>query len=125
MSEATHVSYGASIYGYEVQVIDGNTIIETYSGGNIPECGTTRLNPHLDATQPQETLLRYAKEHAFELAEEQGVPKNRVGHNTDIDEDLIEEDGYYCRKQARETGAVVTSVNRTDGKTIDVSREPT
>ena len=98
MAKATHIAYGAHIYGYQVLVLDQNETLDEYNGGNIPEDGTARLNPHIESTLPAEKLLKHAKQTALEMAAEHGVPESRVHHDTDIDRTIWEEDGFHARQ---------------------------
>ena len=85
-----HISYGFNARRYEVQVIEGNRIVDSYCGGNC-HWDSTFCVPLGDAdAEPMEEMERMAKNTAEEWAEELGIDMKYVGYDPDIDEALDE-----------------------------------
>ena len=82
------IIYAATSKGYCVQVIDGGQIIYEYVAGNHPKESTAIIDPSSTNAVKLSQLRRWAKQTADQIAEERGIPLNRVEYDPDLEAEL-------------------------------------
>ena len=86
------VIYAATGYGYCVQVIDGGEVVYEYTAGNHQKESQTFVDPcSPNAVKPSQ-LKRWAKQTAGEVANERGIPADRIAFDPDLEAQLKEQD---------------------------------
>lgn len=76
------IIYGASAKGYTVQTIEDGAVIDKYTAGNSPHCSQTYL-PHRKGVGFIQ-VREWAISTANEMADNLGIPRDRVTENSDL-----------------------------------------
>jgi len=84
------VIYAATRYGYAVQVANGGEIVHEYTAGNHRMESQTVTSPRSPNAVKLRQLRRWARQTANEIAQNQGVPADRVEYDTDLEATLKE-----------------------------------
>lgn len=87
-----NVIYAASRYGYCVQVIEGGEVVYECNEGNHPRESHTVINSCSPYAITLGQLRRWARQTANQIAEERGIPSERVEHDADLEAQLKEQD---------------------------------
>lgn len=88
---AKSVAYGASRYGYKVTAYDAeNRPVQEYEAGNSRFDSGAYVEPGKGSSLPLQTLRRYARQTAGDIAAALGVPAERIGEDKDAAPDFSE-----------------------------------
>lgn len=88
---AKSVAYGASRYGYKVTAYDAeNRPVQEYEAGNSRLDSGAYVEPGKGSSLPLQTLRKYARQTAHEIAAELGVRPENVAEDTDEAPDFSE-----------------------------------
>ena len=87
-----NVIYAATGYGYCVQVIDGGEVAYEYTAGNHQGESQTVVNPRSRNAVRLRQLERWAEQTAGEVANERGIPADRIAFDSDLEAQLKEQD---------------------------------
>lgn len=82
------ITYGASPYGYTVQVMRGDKIVDEYTAGNNAHESTGVVALDSPACEEFATLQKWARQTALEIAEERGISLERVFEEADLGAEL-------------------------------------
>lgn len=77
------VSYSVHAVGYEVCISDDGDCVDQYSAGNSRFCSHTYVHPDDDQALSAETLARFARQTAGEMAQSRGIPAESIEDHTD------------------------------------------
>jgi hypothetical protein len=86
------VIYAATRFGYTVQVIDGGQVVYEYSAGNCQKESQTIVDPGSPGAVRLSQLKRWARQTAREIANERGIPAERIAYDPDLEATLKEQD---------------------------------
>jgi hypothetical protein len=89
------VIYAVTLYGYRVQVIEDGEIVHEYSAGNCVKESQTVIDPSSPNAVTLRQLNRWAKQTAGEIAKEHRIPADRISYDTDLEEQLREQDAEF------------------------------
>lgn len=84
-----HILYAATAYGYTVQLLAGDEIVEEYSFGNHANDSTASVPLHDPAALGIRTIRRFARKTAYELGREKGI--GLIEYDHDLEDALKEE----------------------------------
>jgi len=83
-----NVIYAATRFGYCVQILDGTEISYEYSAGNHSMESTAVTAPSSPNAVRLPQLRRWARQTAGEIAQEQGIPMQRIEYDPDLESTL-------------------------------------
>jgi hypothetical protein len=86
-----HILYAATAYGYTVQLLAGNEVVEAYSFGNHANDSTASVPPHSPNALDIRTIRRFTKKTAYELGREKNIPIESIEYDADLEDALKEE----------------------------------
>ncbi len=75
------VYWAASHDGYEVTIIQGCKVLDHYSAGNNPNDSSQPCPSNVNPI-PMRTLRKWARETAYQMSREFGIPRKRVEEGT-------------------------------------------
>ena len=88
-----HIIYACTTYGYTVQLMAGDQIVEEYRFGNHSNDSTATVPPHSPNALDIRTIRRFARKTAYELGREKNVPIESIEYDADLEDALKELDG--------------------------------
>jgi sugar phosphate isomerase/epimerase len=83
------IIYAANECGYVVQVLEGNKIIHEYRADNSRYDSQQSVPLDSNSVESLQTLQKYAKESALELADEYKIHPSNVDFDADLYADLF------------------------------------
>ena len=84
------VIFAATKFGYCVQVIDHGQIIHEYTAGNCWNESQAVIDPKSPGAAKLSQIKRWAVQTAKEIAQERGIPLDRMEYDPDLEASLKE-----------------------------------